>query len=133
MIKKNNFPKMNLLFFAFSFIIFLLALGTVLFSYLEGWGLIDSLYFSTMTLTTIGYGDFVPTTDISKILTSLFALLGVGTFLFALGIISEYHMHKRLLNIKDYSYIFKGTIKSEVNKKVTDLRTVHRAHKKRKK
>ena len=34
--------------------------GGAMFSYLEGWGFQDSIYFSWITLTTIGLGDFAP-------------------------------------------------------------------------
>ncbi len=35
-------------------------LGAVVYSQWEGWDITDSAYFSFITLTTIGFGDFVP-------------------------------------------------------------------------
>ncbi|PID99970.1 MAG: hypothetical protein CSA79_05745 [Thiothrix nivea] len=46
----------------------------------EQWSLIDTLYFSVMTMATIGYGDLIPTTNISKILTIVYTFLSIGTF-----------------------------------------------------
>jgi voltage-gated potassium channel len=46
----------------------------------EGWSIIDALYFSVMTMSTIGYGDFTPTTDFSKLFTIIYALLSIGVF-----------------------------------------------------
>ena len=40
--------------------------------------LIDALYFSVVTLCTIGYGDIVPDTTFSKLFTSVFILVGFG-------------------------------------------------------
>lgn len=54
--------------------------GTFFYSFIEGWSIIDALYFSTMTVTTIGYGDLHPTTDVSKIFTVFYALIGIGIF-----------------------------------------------------
>jgi voltage-gated potassium channel len=62
----------------------LLFTGTVSYHGLEGWSVVDSLYFTAMTVTTVGYGDLVPTTDISKIFTVFFSLSGIGIVLVVL-------------------------------------------------
>ncbi|KAI8123853.1 hypothetical protein FF38_12351 [Lucilia cuprina] len=41
-------------------LVFYVCLGTVIFALWENWSLIDGAYFCFVTLTTIGYGDFVP-------------------------------------------------------------------------
>ena len=58
----------------------LLAGATYFYWQVEGWSVIDSLYFSIMTMSTIGYGDFVPTTTFSKVFTIIFAILSIGIF-----------------------------------------------------
>ena len=44
-------------------------------------GVLDSLYFSVTTLTTVGYGDFFPKTDAGKMFTIFYILAGVGILL----------------------------------------------------
>jgi voltage-gated potassium channel len=56
----------------------LLAVGTVVYSFLEGWSPLDSLYFSVVTLATVGYGDLHPTTDAAKVFTIGYILAGIG-------------------------------------------------------
>lgn len=56
----------------------LLAAGTLVYPVLEGWTPIDSLYFSVVTLATVGYGDIHPVTDLGKLFTILYILSGVG-------------------------------------------------------
>ena len=51
---------------------------TACFAWLEGWSLIDALYFTTSTLSTIGFGDLRPAKRISRVLTSLLGIAGVG-------------------------------------------------------
>lgn len=63
--------------------------GTIFYHYVEGWKWIDSLYFSMITLTTIGYGDFVPTTDISKIFTMFYIVVGIGIILGFVNIVAR--------------------------------------------
>jgi voltage-gated potassium channel len=58
-----------------------LAFGTVAFHFVEDWDYLDSLYFSVISLLTIGYGDFVPTTDLGKVLTILYVIAGVSIIL----------------------------------------------------
>ncbi|WP_206484224.1 potassium channel family protein [Thalassotalea sp. G2M2-11] len=64
----------------FFLVILILFSGTLFYNKVEGWSLIDSVYFCMMTLSTIGYGDLHPTTDLSKIFTMFYAIVGVGLF-----------------------------------------------------
>jgi DNA repair exonuclease SbcCD ATPase subunit len=64
--------------------------GALIFSYLEGWHFIDAFYFVTMTATTVGYGDFTPTTKLSKIITIIYALSIVPFVLYTFAIIAKY-------------------------------------------
>ncbi len=72
----------------------LLTLGTVVFSYIEGWSLIDSFYFVSMTATTVGYGDFIPTHPISKIITVIYSLTIIPFILYAFTVIAKFEVEK---------------------------------------
>ena len=65
----------------------LLLVGTLVFHYLEDWTLLESFYFTVATLTTVGYGDLVPTSDISRVFTAFYILAGVALGVAALGLI----------------------------------------------
>lgn len=52
--------------------------GAVFYHYVEDLSWVDSVYFCVVTLATVGYGDITPTTDIGKIFTIFYILLGVG-------------------------------------------------------
>ncbi len=59
----------------------ILLIGSCIFyTRIENWSIIDPLYFSVMTMVTIGYGDLVPTSDLSKIFTIIYTFLSTGTF-----------------------------------------------------
>jgi voltage-gated potassium channel len=57
-----------------------MALGIGGFMITEGLSFSDALYFSVVTVTTVGYGDITPKTEAGRILSMLIIILGVGTF-----------------------------------------------------
>ena len=62
----------------------LLLVGTVFYYYVEGWSWIDSLFFSVSYITTAGHATLVPLTDIGKLFTSIYLLVGVSIGLYIL-------------------------------------------------
>jgi len=82
-------------------IIFLIVAGTAVFHYLEDWTVIQSFYFSVTTLTTVGYGDLVPSNDTTRLVTSLFILIGVGIVLAALTSIGTRYLSSQEHQLSD--------------------------------
>ena len=68
----------------------IIGLGTITYRFLEKWEWIDCLYFSIVTLTTVGYGDIAPTTNSGKIFTIFYIIIGLGVILNFIEII---HLH----------------------------------------
>ena len=69
--------------------------GTLTYHYLEGWNYIDSFYFSVVTLTTIGYGDFTPQTDGGKLFTVLYIIIGIGMILSFINTIQHHYTYMK--------------------------------------
>ena len=67
--------------------VLLILSGTIFYMLIEDWTLVDSLYFSVTTLTTVGFGNPAPTTDLGKLFTVVFVIGGVGIFLGVLNAI----------------------------------------------
>lgn len=59
------------------FAVFLL-LGSLVYHVLEGWGYLEALYFSFTTLTTIGFGDYLPSSRVSKVFSIFYIIVGLG-------------------------------------------------------
>ncbi|MEQ8904442.1 potassium channel family protein [Ekhidna sp.] len=73
----------------------ILILGTVVYHELEGWTYLDAFYFSFITLTTIGFGDFAPQTDGGKIFTIIYITIGVGIILSFINTL--YHHYSKVI------------------------------------
>lgn len=61
-----------------SLLLLLLAIGTVFYRQVEEWSWVDSIYFCVVTLSTVGYGDFAPTTDGGKLFTIFYIFMGIS-------------------------------------------------------
>ncbi|MDY6837033.1 MAG: potassium channel family protein [Thermodesulfobacteriota bacterium] len=78
-----------------------LALGTVGFSLTEGLSPGDALYFSLVTVATVGYGDIHPATPVGKGLAIVLIVAGVGTFLGVIASATEIMLNRREQTLRD--------------------------------
>lgn len=62
----------------FLWLLIILVIGTWFYARFEHMPVIDALYFCVITLATVGYGDYVPTTPGGKIFTIFYILIGIG-------------------------------------------------------
>ena len=56
----------------------LVTVATVVYRVVEDWSWVDSVYFSVVAATTVGFGDLSPTTDVSKLFTVFYILAGIS-------------------------------------------------------
>lgn len=71
-------------------VVITILLGSSVYRSIEGWSWIDCIYFSVITLTTIGYGDIAPATDLGKIFTIMYVFMGLGILLGFVNASGEY-------------------------------------------
>ena len=79
----------------------LIGFGTWAFHLLEDWSWAESFYFSVATMTTVGFGDIHPTTDISRIFTAFYILIGVGVVIAALTSIGSKYLSTQEHQLSD--------------------------------
>ena len=73
----------------------LLSIGIIGFMYFENMSLMNAIYFSIVTMATVGYGDIHPKTEIGKILAMIIIIGGVGTFLGVIASITDLFVNRR--------------------------------------
>ena len=76
-------------------VVMTLATGTVFYSLAEGWSLLDAFYFSVVTLTTVGSGDFTPASAFGKIFTAVYIFVGVAIILTFIDTMGEISLRRR--------------------------------------
>ncbi len=77
-------------------VIVLLGLGTAFYHQVEGFSWLDAFYFTSVTLTTVGYGDIVPITTAGKIFTVIYLFVGIGIILGFINLLAKQRIRRRL-------------------------------------
>lgn len=83
------------LLYVFIIIMIVLFGGATFYHYIEGWRYLDALYFSSYTITTVGYGDITPKTDFGKLFTIFYIFAGVGIVLYGLSLMASHFVEVR--------------------------------------
>ena len=87
----------------------------------------DAMWWTVVTLTTVGYGDIVPMTVAGKLIATLTALMGVCvvallTGIVATGFTNQVSMRRNQLEAEITSALSDGVISKDERKKIEDLR-----------
>lgn len=62
----------------FLLIIIIFMIGTLGYVVIEGWSLFDAFYMTAISITTVGFGETKPLSDMGKIFTIMIIFLGLG-------------------------------------------------------
>jgi voltage-gated potassium channel len=71
-------------------LISVILIGCVSFYHIEGVDLVESVYWTISTVTTVGYGDITPKTEGGKIFSIFLMISGVGAILYVLMMMAEF-------------------------------------------
>jgi voltage-gated potassium channel len=66
--------------------------GTLFYWRFEDWTVIEALYFCVVVLTTVGFGDFTPTTAGTQIFTIIYILTGLGILVALLTSVAQQYL-----------------------------------------
>ncbi len=70
-------------------VIGIIVLGTLGYMLIEGWPFLDALYMAVITITTVGYREVHPLTDVGKVFTIVLLMVGVATIFAAIAVVGE--------------------------------------------
>jgi voltage-gated potassium channel len=69
---------------------FILSLGTAGYMLIEKWEVLDALYMTVITLTTVGYGEVHEISRVGRVFTVVLIFLGAGFLLYVFGSITQF-------------------------------------------
>lgn len=81
-------------------------------------GIIDAMYFSVVTMTTVGYGDLVPHSILAKLLASVYVFTGVALAGILLGKAADYMLEKQEILLVKAIYMSEKVGQEEIVKEV---------------
>jgi hypothetical protein len=84
----------------FSILSILALAGAIGFMIVEDISFFDALYFTIVTISTVGYGDINPTTTVGKILAIVLVVLGVAIFLGVVANATQLLLQRRQENLR---------------------------------
>jgi len=64
--------------------------GTAGYMLIEGWGVVDSLFMTVITVATVGYGEVHPLSHPGRIYTIILILVGMGTLLYGVTVLTAF-------------------------------------------
>jgi voltage-gated potassium channel len=67
----------------------LFCVGTIGYCVIEGWSILDSAYMTAITLSTVGYSETNPVSDVGRLFTIFLIFIGVGYYLYLAGVIIQ--------------------------------------------
>ena len=81
----NVLSSRSRLLYAITIILIVIGSGTMGYAVLEGWSLVDSLYMTIITMTTVGYGEIRPLSETGRLFTIglIITSIGVAGYVFS--------------------------------------------------
>ncbi|MBI5227358.1 two pore domain potassium channel family protein [Candidatus Micrarchaeota archaeon] len=77
-------PEVRSLIIPIITLLIIYAISILFFHYVEGWSFLDAAYYTTVTIATVGYGDFTPKTSIGKIGAMILIFTGISVALYVI-------------------------------------------------
>jgi len=78
----------------------LILTGTIVYSLLEGWSLLDALYVTIITITTVGYGDLSPDTTSGRVFAIFFTMIAIGIGGYAISVLAAFAIEKQATKLE---------------------------------
>src|SRR5436305_268027 len=87
---QHNFRYFKEIYIASGLILVVLFSGVIGYMSIENYGVLDAIFMTVITVATVGYEEVHKLNDAGKIFTSLLIFFSIGTFAYAISVITRY-------------------------------------------
>jgi voltage-gated potassium channel len=77
-------------------LVFTIAAGTIGFEVIEGWGFMDALYMTVITIATVGYQEIRPLGDAGRVFNMVLIFFGLGTTTYVAASVVRFMVEGRI-------------------------------------
>ncbi len=85
--------------FSLLILVLVIAIGTAGYTAIEGWSLLDSLYMTVITLSTVGFREVHDLSPIGKVFTIVIIIFGAGIIAYTIGSLVQFMLEGQLQEI----------------------------------
>ncbi len=89
-------------------LVLLILIGVAGYHFIDDYPIIDAIYMTVITVSTVGFGEVLPLSDAGKIFTSFLILGSMGIIAFFITVISQKFIEMQLLFIPGYKQKLKS-------------------------
>ncbi len=91
--------NINKLYLSIGLVFLTTIVGILGFIVVEGYSLMDAFYMTVITLSTVGYGEVQPLSQMGRLFASLIIITNIGVFAYAISVLSTFIVEGELRKI----------------------------------
>jgi voltage-gated potassium channel len=76
-----------------------LLIGTAGYAVIEGWKILDAIYMTVITITTVGYGEVRAVSPTGRVFTIALICMGMGIIAYTLGMVAQFMVELQVRSI----------------------------------
>jgi hypothetical protein len=89
-------------------LVLILLVGTMGYVGLEGWPVLDALYMTIITITTVGFGEVNVVSSSGRVFTICIIFMGMGIMAYSLGMVAQIMVETQVRTILGRRKLGKG-------------------------
>ena len=94
-----NFKIFSRIYYSLLIVVIVLTIGSIGFMWIENYSLVEAIYMTVITVSTVGFGEVRPLTPEGMLFTSFLIITSIGTFAYTISAITTYFVAGEYKNL----------------------------------